>query len=177
MRNRRFFPETNADKRPRRYNAGSETMRASLLRSRIFGVCAMILAVTSVAQEHEHAPAEKLGTVQFATSCNQAAQHEMNRAVALLHSFQFSRAIRGFNAALSDDATCGIAYWGIALSQWTNPFAAGLKGKTQLEAGRASAELGRKTGAHTERERAYIRAVAALYKDFENIPQPSRLIA
>jgi hypothetical protein len=56
-------------------------------------------------------------------------------------------------------------------------FAAGLKEKSQLEAGRASAELGEKTGARTERERDYIRAVAALYKDLEDTPQRSRLIA
>jgi hypothetical protein len=58
----------------------------------------------------------------FATSCTQEAQQEINQAVALLHSFQFSRAIAEFNAALKADATCGISYWGIALSQWSNPF-------------------------------------------------------
>jgi hypothetical protein len=34
--------------------------------------------------------------VHFATSCNEVAQEDFNRAVALLHSFQFSRAIEGF---------------------------------------------------------------------------------
>jgi hypothetical protein len=38
-----------------------------------------------------------LGEVHFATSCEEAAQKGFNRAVAL-HSFQFSRAIEGFNA-------------------------------------------------------------------------------
>jgi hypothetical protein len=37
--------------------------------------------------------AERLGEIHFTTSCNQTAQPEFNRAVALLHSFQFSRAI------------------------------------------------------------------------------------
>ena len=147
------------------------------MRIRIIAACVLILAGTSVGQEHEHGPVEKLGTVQFPTSCNRDAQREINRAVALLHSFQFSRAIAGFNTAFSDDATCAIAYWGIALSQWSNPFAAGLKDKSQLLAGQANAELGEKTGAKTERERAYIEAVATLYKDFENTPQHSRLIA
>src|SRR5579884_1976214 len=150
---------------------------ANLLRTWIINACLLMLAITCLAQGHDHGPAEKLGTVHFATSCNQEAQQEINRAVALLHSFQFSRAIAGFHSALKDDATCGIAYWGIALSQWSNPFAAGLKEKSQLEAGRGSVELGEKTGARTDRERAYIRAVAALYKDFEATPQRSRLIA
>ena len=53
---------------------------------------------------------ETLGTVHFATSCNETAQQEFNRAVALLHSFQFTRAIDGFNVVLTDDPSCGMAY-------------------------------------------------------------------
>lgn len=128
------------------------------------------------APEHQHANAEKLGTVHFATSCDEGAQKEFDRAVALLHSFQFSRAIEGFNAALRSDATCGIAFWGIALSEWSNPFAEGLKDKGQLEAGRESAKNGKAVGAKAKRERAYIAAVAKLYSDFENTQQPARLI-
>jgi len=145
---------------------------------RILGTCALILgSVSCFAQEHEHGPSEKLGTVHFSTSCNEGAQKEFDRAVALLHSFQFSRAIAGFNAALKSDSSCGIAYWGIALSQWSNPFAAGNKDKGQLQAGRQAVERGVTTGAKTDRERAYIAAVSHLYKDFESVPQRARLIA
>jgi hypothetical protein len=128
------------------------------------------------AQEHEHGTGEKLGAVHFATSCNDAAQKEIDRAVALLHSFQFSRAIEGFNEALGDDATCAIAYWGIALSDWSNPFAPGKKDKSQLQLGLQSAERGKEL-AKTERERAYLAAVDRLYSDFENTPQQARLLA
>ena len=149
-----------------------------MLRTQVTVACALILvANTAIAQEHTHTPGEKLGTVHFATSCNEEAQREFDRAVALLHSFQFSRAMAGFNAALKSDPTCGIAYWGIALSQWSNPFAAGLKDQGQLQAGRASVAAGVSTGARTERERAYLDAVAPLYANFENTPQPARLIA
>src|SRR5476649_1311429 len=82
-------------------------------------------AARGMTQEHEHGNGEKLGEVHFATSCNEVAQREFNRAVALLHSFQFGRAIEGFNAVLGNDPTCAIAYWGIALSDWSNPFAPG----------------------------------------------------
>ena len=135
------------------------------------------MASSSVAREHQHASGEKLGTVRFATSCNEAAQAEFNRAVALLHSFQFSRAIEGFNAVLGEDATCGIAYWGIALSDWSNPFAPGAKDKSQLQAGHESAERGKTVGAKTERERAYIAAVGKLYNEYESTPQRARLVA
>jgi len=147
-------------------------------RAWTIGACVLILGAGSgFAQEHEHGPSENLGTVHFSTSCNEDAQKEMDRAVALLHSFQFSKAIQAFNAVLKSDATCGIAYWGIALSQWSNPFAAGNKDKGQLQAGRENAVLGKTTGAKTERERAYIAAVANLYSDFESKPQIARLIA
>jgi tetratricopeptide (TPR) repeat protein len=136
-----------------------------------------MLAASCPAQEHQHGNGEKLGDVHFATSCSEAAKKGFNRAVALLHSFQFSRAIEGFNAVLGMDATCGIAYWGIAQSDWSNPFAAGMKDQDQLQAGRESVERGKRTGAKTERELAYLAAVGKLYSDFENTPQRARLVA
>jgi tetratricopeptide (TPR) repeat protein len=148
---------------------------------RVKSIAAILLTLATSsgrAQEHQHAGnGEKLGTVQFATSCNEVAQKEFNRAVALLHSFQFSRAIEGFTEALGKDATCGIAYWGIALSDWSNPFAPGAKDQSQLQAGWENAERGKAGAAKTERERAYIAAVGKLYSDFESTPQRTRLIA
>jgi tetratricopeptide (TPR) repeat protein len=145
---------------------------------RVFGACAIaLLAANGIAQERQHGTGEKLGAVHFSTSCNAAAQKEFDRAVALLHSFQFNQAIEGFNTALKSDPTCGIAHWGIALSQWSNPFAAGMKDNSQLRAGRESAERGKAAGARTERELAYIAAVARLYSSFESTPQQARLLA
>jgi hypothetical protein len=142
-------------------------------------VAAILLTMVAscIAQEHQHAKGEKLGVVHFATSCNAKAQNEFDRAVALLHSFQFSRAIEGFDAALKEDAACGIAYWGIALSDWSNPFAPGIKDQSQLQAGRESVERGEAMGAKTERERAYLAAAGKLYGDYENTPQRARLLA
>lgn len=139
-------------------------------------ILSVLAASPSMAQEHQHGT-EKLGAVHFATSCNGGAQKEMNRAVALLHSFQFSRAIDGFNLVLGEDPTCAIAYWGIALSDWSNPFAPGIKDKGQLQVGRDSVERGAAVGAKTERERAYLAAVGKLYSDFESTSQRARLLA
>lgn len=148
-----------------------------MVRTAVVAGFVLALAASCLAQEHQHGNGEKLGTVHFATSCNEVAEKEFNRAVALLHSFQFSRAIEGFNAVLGEDATCGIAYWGTALSDWSNPFAPGMKDKSQLQAGRESAERGKTVGAKTERERAYLGAVGKLYSDYEGTPQRARLIA
>jgi hypothetical protein len=153
-------------------------MENEVIRINLLAIALLILwASRSMAQEHQHGTAENLGAVHFATSCNEGAQKEFNRAVALLHSFQFSRAIEGFNAALVQDPTCGIAYWGISLSDWSNPFAPGIKDKSQLQLGREGTERGKSVGAKTERERAYLAAVGKLYSDFESTAQRVRLLA
>ena len=143
----------------------------------LIAALATMMAWNTPAQDYRHESGEKLGTVHFATSCSDVAQAEFNRAVALLHSFQFSRAIAGFESVLRGDATCGIAYWGIALSDWSNPFAPGAKDKGQLQEGRESAERGKAIGAKTEREKAYIAAVGNLYSNYESTPQRIRLIS
>ena len=144
---------------------------------RMVSAALLAAATLSLAQEHQHGGGEKLGSVNFVTSCDPAAQMKFNRGVALLHSFQFSSAIEEFNAVLAQDASCGVAYWGISLSDWSNPFAPGLKDTTQLQLGLGAAERGQGVGAKTERERAYIKAVANLYVDFSNSPQRMRLLA
>src|ERR1700733_6746090 len=147
-------------------------------RVKLVATIALILvAASSTAQEHQHGDHDRLGSVNFVTSCTEAAQKDFNRAVALLHSFQFSHAIEGFNTVLTEDATCGIAYWGISLSDWSNPFASGIKDTGQLRLGRESAEHGNSVGAKTERERAYIAAAGKLYSDFESTPQRARMLA
>ena len=84
-------------------------------------------AFAAYSQEHAHlagGPTEKLGTVHFATSCTLGVAPQFDRAVALLHSFEFGASIRAFNEVLGADSTCAMAYWGIALSRWSNPMAA-----------------------------------------------------
>lgn len=139
-------------------------------------VSILMLTAGAPAQEHAHGGAnEKLGTVHFATTCNAPAQKEFNRAVALLHSFEFSRAIDGFHRTLKADPSCAMAYWGIALSQWSNPFADGLKAASQLREGQLAATRAIALSARSDRERAYIAAVSRLYADFERTPQQTRL--
>jgi hypothetical protein len=146
-----------------------------------FGALLLLIALLSrglgFAQAPDHTSPENLGKVDFSTSCSSAVQPQFNRAVALMHSFQFARAIEAFNAILVSDPSCAIADWGIALSNWGNPFAAGLKLQPQLERGLKTIEQGRAAGAKTERERAYIEAVAHLYTDTANTDQRSRILA
>ena len=147
------------------------------LISTIAIAAAVVVAPASGQQTHEHGGPEKLGTVRFATSCSAAAQPTFTRGMALLHSFEFAPAIETFTAAGTTDPGCAIAYWGIALSRWGNPFAAGIKTPAQLEAGRAAIAQARSIGAKTERERDYIAAADRLYADFEKVDQLTRLRA
>jgi tetratricopeptide (TPR) repeat protein len=143
-------------------------------------IAAALLAFVStpaMPQEHQHGKTEQLGEVHFATSCNEGAQTEFNHAVALLHSFQFSRAIEGFDAALRDDPKCAIAYWGIALSDWGNPFAPGTKDSGLVQLGHDNAERGKSLGTRTAREQAYLAAVGKLYSDSASAAQKTRLLA
>jgi hypothetical protein len=130
--------------------------------------------------QHEHhgaGPREALGTVSFQTSCQAGAQPAFNRAVALLHSFEFRDAIDGFDKVLAIDPSCAMAHWGRALGFWGNPFAPGVKGGKPVQEGKAATEAARTLGTPTPRERAYIDAVAELYRDTDAATQRDRTIA
>ena len=137
----------------------------------------LALPLGAAAQEHSHLGGSdaKLGTVHFQTSCSAPAQSQFDRAVALLHSFEFAAAIAGFEATLAADPSCGIAQWGIALSRWGNPFTQGPKPVGALEKGSQAVQSAGKAGAKTEREKAYIAAVAHLYSDYDPKTQASRV--
>jgi len=137
-------------------------------------VLVVSVALPGKAQQHVHPQSERLGTVHFATSCTETAQPQFDRAVALLHSFEFGAAIKAFDDTLTGDPSCAMTQWGIALSRWGNPFAVGVRPAAQLQQGRAAVERARSIGAKTERERAYIEAIAELY-DQPDRPQQARM--
>ena len=136
---------------------------------------AVSLPSLAIAQ-HDHAAEGKLGTVNFETSCQPATRAEFNRGMALLHSFEFGPAIDAFNKVLSLDANCAIAYWGIALSSWSNPFG-GIKTGPLLERGLAASQKGLATGTPTPREKAYLNAVNLLYQDASTVSHRDRTLA
>lgn len=72
---------------------------------------------------------------------------------------------------LGDDPTCAIAYRGMALSDWSNPFALGIQDAGQLRLGRKNLERGKSRGAKPERQQAYLAAVGELYSGFESTSQ------
>src|SRR3989449_10051158 len=145
----------------------------------IVPVALSLMLVTRVgAQQHVHeaAPAERLGHVAFATSCGRDAQVRFERAMALLHSFWWEEGGRAFRAVAASDSTCALAYWGLALNYWGNPFVGGPQGDN-LRRGAANSIRALALGAPTAREQGFLAAVGALYRDYETTSNPRRLQA
>lgn len=142
---------------------------------------ACLLACTSAsAHEGDESKAGgggQLGKVQFANSCDAKVQPELQRAVAMLHSFWWSAGEKAFRHVLEDDPACGIATFGIAALLMNNPLAGQGASPQAAAAAAAAIEQGRRVGAKTERERDYIEAVASYYVDFANKPERARQLA
>ena len=151
--------------------------------TRVFLAAAVFLSLlpSALYSQHVHpqgASGERLGTVHFPTSCSPMVAPKFDRAVALLHSFEFGASIKAFNEVLAADSTCAMAHWGIALSRWTNPMAVGNRAPALLRLGRESADAAMLLGSTaSERERGYIQAVSQLYDDFEHKDQRTRMLA
>lgn len=134
-----------------------------------------LLASGLTAQTHI---AGALGSVHFVTSCSPAVAPQFDRAVALLHSFEFGAAIKAFTDVRAADSTCAMADWGIALSRWGNPMSAGNRPPAALAAGRDAANAaGRLAAGASDRERDYVAAVAELFGDVEHRDQRVRVLA
>jgi hypothetical protein len=138
---------------------------------------AMVESAGQQPEQHDHtAPAGRVGTVHFDTSCVPAVQTEFDRGVALLHSFWFSAAIESFNTVLKGDSRCVMAHWGIAMSWWSNPFA-GFRSSQALAAGLAATAAAKASGGGTDREKAYVSAVDLLFRDAGTVDQRARALA
>jgi tetratricopeptide (TPR) repeat protein len=116
-----------------------------------------------------------IGTTHFATSCNEAAQREIDRGVALIHSFWYVEAEQSFRRAAGADTGCGIAWWGVAMSSlhplWAPPTPA------ELRTGGEGATKAQQVGASTARERSFIDAINTFYKDADKVTHAVRMAA
>src|SRR2546421_1160548 len=118
---------------------------------------------------------QRLGTVHFATSCNEAAQRRFDRGMRYQHSFWYRASKEIFEETLKADPQCAIAYWGIGLSLLLNPFGAPLP--ANLEQGLAALQKAKAIGAKTPRENEFIAALAAFYTDYDKVDHRTRLQA
>ncbi len=116
---------------------------------------------------------QHLGKVHFPVSCNAAAQTQFDRAVAMLHSFWYDEAGKAFARVIQLDPACAMGYWGIAMSHyhqlWATPPTVAV-----LQAGREALLRASGLSVGTEREKAYLAAVDALYRNDVSLDYTAR---
>jgi hypothetical protein len=138
----------------------------------------LAFALAAPADAHEvEAGAGQLGTVNFANSCDAKVQKELQRAIAMLHSFWFNAGEKSFRHVLEDDPDCAVADFGIAALSMNNPLAGQGASPKGAETALAAIEHARRSGAKTQRERDYVEAVAAYYADFASRPERARQLS
>jgi hypothetical protein len=141
-----------------------------------------ILAVSGLAAFSCGRPAlgqlagDKLGEVHFPISCSAAAQQQFDHALALVHSFFYPETVKAFTALANTEPSCAMAYWGIAISQRPNPLIVPLPPEL-LKAGWEAIEKARAASVKTPRERDWIEALAAYFKDYAAVDQRTRTLA
>lgn len=124
---------------------------------------------------HTHDSSERLGQINFPVSCTASSQKQFNRATALLHSFWYEEAERSFAAIAREDPKCAMAHWGVAMSNYHPVWAPATV--AELKKGWAAVESAKSTGAKTERERGYIAAIEAFYRDHDKLDHRTRALA
>lgn len=128
-------------------------------------------------EAHEHMPmrAEKLGTVHFPISCDARAQQDFEQAVAAIHSFWYEEAEKKFTETTVRDPDCSMGYWGIAMSQyyplWYPPDA------EHSKKGWDAVRKAERSTPKTARERDYIAAIGAFYRDYDQRDYATRAAA
>jgi tetratricopeptide (TPR) repeat protein len=122
-------------------------------------------------ERHEH-DAGELGAVHFPISCDAALQGDFDRAVALLHSFGYEQARDAFQQVAARDPECGMAWWGVAATYYHPLWAA--PSPEELAAGSEAATKAKTLGAATDRERGYIDAIGAFYRDAATVDHATR---
>jgi tetratricopeptide (TPR) repeat protein len=147
-------------------------MRRSLFAVTLAGVTILGFGGPGIAQENAD---QKLGTVHFATSCNETAQRRFDRAMRYQHSFWYTASKEIYEETLKADPECAIAYWGIALSFLNNPHSP--IPTPNLPLGLAAIEKAKATGAKTQRERDYIDALSVMYVEYDKTTHQARIQA
>jgi tetratricopeptide (TPR) repeat protein len=135
-----------------------------LLASLFFAFVLFVFPVFCDEGHHHALTEEEVGSVHFTTSCSKAVESNFNRAVALLHSFQYEQARQAFRDISKQDPQCAMAEWGVAMSHYH-----GLWENGDTAAGRAALhraqEIAASNSKTTAREAAYIDALTEVYRE------------
>jgi tetratricopeptide (TPR) repeat protein len=132
-------------------------------------VIVLFLAAPGLVQQAEEpthpnaASGEGLGRAHMDISCSPYIIAKFDRALALLHNFWYARALEGFEQVSNDDRECAMAYWGAAMTYnhpfWDPP------SRADETAAWTLVQKGMSAQKASAREKLYLAAVNALYKD------------
>lgn len=134
-----------------------------LARSALLFFAAFTCTVQAQERAHSNAAEEGLGHVYMDLSCSPGVGQQFDRALALLHNFWYSRALESFQQVSHDDPQCAMAYWGQAMT-YNHPFWDPPSQADETAAWRL-VQKGMTAHEASARERLYLEAVAALYRD------------
>jgi tetratricopeptide (TPR) repeat protein len=149
------------------------TSKSVLFGSVVLFAGALCANLTQADTLHHHPNAlaghEHLGQVSFPASCTIKVQHQIERGVALLHSFGYTEAEAQFEDIAREDPGCAIAHWGVAMTQfkelWVPPDKQALsRGAAEMAKARALSAPPAKSSA---REQAYIDALSTFFAGTE----------
>jgi hypothetical protein len=145
------------------------------MKSHRLVLCVSLIALFCASIGRAHQQTEKLGQVHFAVSCSAAVQPQFDRAVALLHSFWYSEAVKAFTAVTATDPGCAMGYWGVAMSLWYPLWQP--PSEAMLKQGAEAVAQAQAIGGKSARERDYIVAIAEFYKDADTRDHRTRALA
>jgi hypothetical protein len=147
-------------------------MRNPLILSAVAGAA---LAAGAACAHEADADAARLGNVHFKVSCKAQAQREFNLAMAYQHSFAHEHMGAALDRAQRADPNCGMVHWARALALLDNPFGwpASVTPKNLAE-GPGLLEQARKAGLPTQREKDYVDALEAFYRDADKLNHATR---
>jgi tetratricopeptide (TPR) repeat protein len=113
-----------------------------------------------------------LGKVDFPTSCSAQIQPIFEKAVALMHSFQYQEAQQTFDEAASREPNCAMVHWGKAMvlheQLWTLP------DKKALNTAHKECQIAGKLHPATPKEQGFIAAAAAYYRKGSHVSYTDR---
>ncbi|QNL22211.1 hypothetical protein HZR84_09770 [Hyphobacterium sp. CCMP332] len=114
----------------------------------------------------------EFGEVSFALSCDLEVRETFDLAISLLHSFEYTEAEKAFVKVLDADPECAMAYWGIAMSNFHSLW---LQTGTDYLAKGAKIIEASQSVIKSEKEEAYLNAIAGFYNDWENVSRQTRI--
>jgi tetratricopeptide (TPR) repeat protein len=115
---------------------------------------------------------QQFGEVDFTFSCDLKSRSAFNRALSLLHSFEYEEAEKSFVNVIDLNPDCVMAYWGVAMCNFHELWLQ--KDPKALEKGsRILAAAGRLST--TEREKDYLDAIGVYYQDWDLIDHQTRV--